>query len=199
MVETERLVCQFAEFTSSEIEKEATKAGIAIDHAFLEKCAAIAWAMGAIYKAERGESVNFQEQLANLAESISKKEKELAFCIQVFTIGKAKIKARDYSGALETLGFAHSLLGYTKRDDYRAMISAAGKHAVSFRPDQQLKPYWVNHVIACADRGVTINHIGDLLNEPGYDPQIANIAPATLKAWAKEAVPGLKFKSGRPK
>jgi len=114
MVEAERLVCQFAEFTSSEIGKEATKAGITIDKAFLEKCAAIAWAMGAIHREERGESVKPQEQLANLAESSSPKEIELAYCIHVFTIGQAKIKARDYSGALETLGFAHSLLGYTK-------------------------------------------------------------------------------------
>jgi hypothetical protein len=87
-----------------------------------------------------------------------------------------------------------------KIEELAKMIkSDSGKRAVSFRGDQVMKPQWQSHVKTCVERGVTVNNIGDLLNEPGYDPKISSIAPATLKSWAKEAAPGLKFKAGRPK
>lgn len=77
--------------------------------------------------------------------------------------------------------------------------SEAGAHAVSFRTDQKLKQPWMDHVQSCVERGIAINNINDLLNEPGYDANIATIGASTLKAWAKEASPAIKFKSGRPK
>lgn len=78
-------------------------------------------------------------------------------------------------------------------------ITSAAKHAVNSREDQQLKPGWMEHVKCCIKRGLVISNIGDLLNESGYDPLLANVTPATLKKWAKEAVPSLEFKPGRPK
>lgn len=77
--------------------------------------------------------------------------------------------------------------------------SKTGSHAVSFRSDQQLKPSWMDHVRSCVKRGIRISCIVDLLNEPGYDPNIVSVAQSTLKAWAKEASPSIKFKPGRPK
>lgn len=83
--------------------------------------------------------------------------------------------------------------------DREQQRSKTGLHAVSFRADQQLKKAWMSHVQSCVDRGIPINNIHDLLNEPGYDSDIASIGARTLKDWAKEASPAIKFKPGRPK
>ena len=77
--------------------------------------------------------------------------------------------------------------------------SEAGKHAVSYRKDQQLEQPWKDHVKACMDRGDVIRNINDLLEIKGYPPGCARVTPKTLKRWAREAVPGLKFKAGRTK
>lgn len=113
-------------------------------------------------------------------------------------------KVKDCSAGAEIAML--EMLAESKNDVAKGLLAgislqkkAAGKRAVRFRSDQVLKPLWVKHVRACIERGVTINNVGDLLNEPGYAPQIASIAKLTLKAWAKEAVPSLKFKPGRPK
>lgn len=77
--------------------------------------------------------------------------------------------------------------------------SEAGQHAVNHRPDQLLRGPWQDHVKACVARGDVIRNVGDLLSFEGYPPECSGVAPATLKKWAKEAVPDLKFKAGRPK
>lgn len=77
--------------------------------------------------------------------------------------------------------------------------SDIGKHAVSCRRDQQLKPDWQRHVKKCVEDGIVISNIHDLLDKPGYDEKIWSVKFETLKDWAKKAVPGLKFKPGRPK
>lgn len=75
----------------------------------------------------------------------------------------------------------------------------AGKKAVSCREDQIIKPQWQEHVRQCWERGVSIHNIDDLLSQPLANPKICKVTPNTLKQWAKEAVPELSFKAGRPK
>ncbi len=81
----------------------------------------------------------------------------------------------------------------------KEQVKATAKHAVSHREDQILKLDWMKHVKSCVANGCKINNINDLLDIPGYDPRLSTVQAVTLKAWAKEAVPSLKFKAGRPR
>ena len=75
--------------------------------------------------------------------------------------------------------------------------SRIGKEAVSHRRDMQLKALWHKHCQHALDSGETIRTLGDLLDLPGYEPEIAGKTPETLKRWAREA--GIAFSHGRPK
>lgn len=82
-------------------------------------------------------------------------------------------------------------------DVEQRIIRNIAKRAVSYRQDQQLKPGWIEHCKRLIEEGVAIARLGDILDAPGYDPNLAKIQPATLRRWAREA--GVRFKVGRPK
>lgn len=77
---------------------------------------------------------------------------------------------------------------------------------VTSREEQKVKPCWQAHVTQCVSKGVTIQTVNDLiehLNDSNVDEhartKLNNLQPETLKRWAKECCPDLKFSRGRPK
>ena len=79
----------------------------------------------------------------------------------------------------------------------KAFDTYRGKKSVSMRPDQMLKPGWVEHCKAAVESGKKIETLGDLLDLRGYDPRVMLIQQVTLRKWARSA--GVQFKPGRPK
>lgn len=57
---------------------------------------------------------------------------------------------------------------------------------------------WQTHVRAYLDSGACVNSVADLLKSLPKDSPLHDVLPATLRKWARQAVPSLKFKAGRP-
>ncbi len=95
--------------------------------------------------------------------------------------------------------FGEMLSKHVSSELAKKIRTEAAKHALSFRGDQKQKSSWQQHVQCCVEGGREISNICDLLNIEGYEPSLAHIPHTTLKKWAKEVVPALKFKAGRPK
>lgn len=64
-------------------------------------------------------------------------------------------------------------------------------------PLKQKKP-WQDHVRKRMNSGDAISSVMDLLVGLTHGSPIFDVAPATLRKWAKEAEPRLKLKAGRP-
>lgn len=111
--------------------------------------------------------------------------------------------------ALQVLCFGNWLVGMASilasgsdlkdKRHYRELLksvkSEIGRHAVSQRLDQILKPDWLEHCRRVKESGKEVRTIYDLIN--GYPVEdIKRIGFPTLKRWAREV--GFKFVSGRP-
>ena len=58
---------------------------------------------------------------------------------------------------------------------------------------------WQEHVRAHVNSGARVDSIADLLKSVPKDSPLHDVLPATLRKWAKKAVPELEFKGGRPR
>jgi hypothetical protein len=111
------------------------------------------------------------------------------------------ISENDLWGALSQSFTMHKFweaLNIHVRDSALKTPREIAAHAVSHREDQVLKPDWQEHVRRCVAQCLPIRNINDLLGYPGYPPVLTKTPSMTLKKWAKEACPELKFKAGRP-
>lgn len=82
------------------------------------------------------------------------------------------------------------------RELIESLKSEIGKHAVSHRSDQILKPEWLEHCRRVKESGKEVRMIYDLLNDYPAE-NIKRIGLPTLKKWAREE--GFLFFPGRPK
>lgn len=121
-------------------------------------------------------------------------EDNLGECV---TAAVEAAQALQFAAMLQDFGSL--LIKHVSSDLTKKIRTEAAKHALSFRGDQKQKSSWQNHVQRCVTGGREISNICDLLNIEGYEPSLAHIPHITLKKWAKEVVPDLKFKAGRPK
>lgn len=206
------VVRQFGLRTQQKNNEVAKRLGVAIDQKFLSRTLYVAQVMAAIVDEDAGMVVDINQHVCNAVEGCNHDELAVYFCINTCQAGFMYLDCGNTGFALEMFGLVRSLHGYMLRKDYKEALtpgvlaelvrkirSENAANAVANRDDQILKPQWQKHVRQCWERGVTIRNIDDLLNQPLANPKISKITPTTLKQWAKEEVPELSFKAGRPK
>jgi hypothetical protein len=139
-------------------------------------------------------------------DKLYKEDKSIVDALETFRGAVNQLCGENYAVFLKLFGLSCGYLAAYKemRKIGRQMprikklvISQSGKKSVSNRKDIQFKQRFVSFCERLIEdkKHLNIRTINDLLDLPGYEPDVLKYDRDTLKGWAKKA--GIRFKPGR--